>query len=219
MSQQLRIDLWVDVVCPWCYLGKRRLETAIERFEHTDAIDVVLRGFELDPNASKTPVDLHTYLAKRMGLGPEQLRQMDKQMSDLAAEDGLPYSGNRVTANSLDILRLVQSAKRYGAANQLMTAVQTALFSGERDAFDHDRLAETAAQLGVPEEEATAVLAGDAYADQVHQDQAEAIQLGATGVPFAVLGDRYGIPGATSIDGYGQAIRTAWDDVQAGRTS
>jgi predicted DsbA family dithiol-disulfide isomerase len=215
MSQQLRIDLWVDVACPWCYLGKRRLETAIERFEHADAVDVVLRGFELDPTASKTPVDLHSYLAKRMGLGPEQLREMDEQMSKLAAEDGLPYSGDRVAANSLDVLRLVQLAQRHGVANQYMSAVQTALFSGERNAYDHDRLIETAVELGVPEHEATAVLAGDEYADQVRQDHAEAIQLGATGVPFAVLGDRYGIPGAASVDGYEQAIRTAWDDLNA----
>jgi predicted DsbA family dithiol-disulfide isomerase len=215
MSPQLRIDLWVDVVCPWCYLGKRRLETAIARFERPDAIDVVLRGFELDPTAPKTPVDVRSYLAKRMGLGPDQLREMDKQMTELATADGLPYSGNRVTANSLDVLRLVQLANRHGAASQFMSAVQTALFSGRQDAFDHDRLSETAVTLGVPADEVAAVVAGEQYADDVRQDQTEAIQLGATGVPFAVLGDRYGIPGAASVDGYEQAIRTAWDELHA----
>lgn len=214
MSRRLQIDLWVDVVCPWCYLGKRRLETAIERFEHPDAVDVVLRGFELDPAAPKVPVDIHSYLAGRMGLGPEQMRQMDKQMAELAAEEGLPYSGDRVTANSLDTLRLVQLANRHShrTASRFMSAVQTALFSGQQDVFDHASLTETAVAQGVPEGEATAVIDSDQYADDVRRDQTEAIQLGATGVPFAVLGDRYGIPGAASVDGYAQAIRQAWDD-------
>lgn len=211
-TDRLHIDVWADVACPYCYVGKRRLETAISRSGHQEQIELELHTFELDASAPKEPVESASYVAQKMGVSVERALEMDRRVKAMADEDGLPYEAERFHANSFDALRLLQLAKQHGVANELMSRLQRALFSGRRDTYDHAAMTASAVEVGIPEDEARAVLAGDQFAAQVRRDQQAALRLGATGVPFVVLAGRYGVPGAGTVQSYADAIRTAWEN-------
>lgn len=206
----MRIDVWSDIACPWCYLGKRRLEKAIDASPHADAIDLTFHAYELDPSAGKRSRPLREYLAQRMGVGPEQAAQLDAQVAELARAEGLPYTSDRVHANSFDLHRTVALAAQHGTATELLTVLYEDLFSGRADVYDHGHLADTAAAHGVPRERAVAVLASDELTDEVRADIAIATRLGVRGVPFTVLDEKFGIPGATSVEGFAEGIEKAW---------
>ncbi|GAA0411138.1 DsbA family oxidoreductase [Microbispora corallina] len=206
---RLRIDVWVDVACPWCYLGKKRLETAITQSDAADRVDVVLHAFELDPGASRTVEPNLEYLARHLRMPPARARALEEQMRQLAAQEGLPYEIDRAHGNSLDVLRLTLLARTYGLANAFMGVVQERLFSGAADVYEPEFLVSAAERVGVPADEARDVLDGDRFADEVRAEHRAALELGATGVPFTVLDGRYGIPGAVPVDGYREAIATA----------
>jgi predicted DsbA family dithiol-disulfide isomerase len=209
-GRRLRIDLWGDVACPWCYIGKRRLENAIETSGLTGEIDLVLHTFELDPDAPNEPVANAQYVARHLGVSIDHAIALEEEVGKVATEVGLPFTALRIHARSHDALRLIQLAKTHGAANELMTVVQHALFTGGADTYTHTFLADSAVQVGIPRVQAMAVLESNRYAEAVRADRAEALQLGATGVPFAVFGEQYGVAGAVSHDDYLKTINTAW---------
>jgi predicted DsbA family dithiol-disulfide isomerase len=209
-GRRLRIDLWGDVACPWCYVGKRRLENAIEISGLADEIDLLLHTFELDPGAPTKPVANAQYVARHLGVSIDRVIALEEQVGKAATEAGLPFTALRTHARSHDALRLIQLAKTHGVANELMTVVQYALFTGRADTYTNAFLADSAAQVGIPRVQAMAVLESDRYADAVRVDRAEALQLGATGVPFAVFGEQLGVAGAVSSDDYLETINTAW---------
>ncbi|MBM7790596.1 DsbA family oxidoreductase [Tenggerimyces flavus] len=210
MNERMRIDLWSDFSCPWCYVGAARLEKAVQASPHADQIEIVPRAFELDPGAPKVPVAVTTYVAKRMGWSEaDTLRQLDS-MLPLTEAEGLPYKSDRVAANTFDAHRVLQLATTTGHGPRFLAELQLALFGGRMDTFDHAFLVATAEGVGVARERAEQVLASDEFADVVRGDQAEAQQLGVTGVPFTVVDARYGIPGAVPLDTFTQAIDEAW---------
>ncbi|WP_029150125.1 DsbA family oxidoreductase [Microbacterium indicum] len=208
-DDRLEIEVWADVLCPWCYLGDARLEKAIEASPHRDRIDVRIRTFQLDPEFPSEPRPVVEYLADKKGMTTEQARQMEGQMAGLAAAEGLAYDSDHRVQNTLDMLRLVHLANDHGAGWEFMKAMQTLLFSGDDAAFDPETHVRVGTSLGIPEAEIRDVLAGDRYADAVRAEHEEALQLGARGVPFTVLGRRLGIPGAVPTEAYGQAIEQA----------
>jgi predicted DsbA family dithiol-disulfide isomerase len=206
----LRIDVWSDIGCPWCYVGKKRLETAIAASPHAASIELVPHSFELDATASTDPVSLPGFLAAKMGVSLAEAVRMDGHVGAMAHDEGLPYTSDRVHANSFDAHRVIHLAAEHGLANEMLGVVQRELFSGHANVYGHAFLADAAAGLGIPRARAEEVLASDEFADAVHEDQAEAGRLGVTGVPFVVVGGRYGIPGAIAVSGYTQTIERAW---------
>ncbi|HWG62171.1 MAG TPA: DsbA family oxidoreductase [Streptosporangiaceae bacterium] len=211
-AKHLQIDVWSDVACPWCYIGKSRLEKAIASSDHAGSITVFPHSFELDPAASREPIPTLELLSGKLRLPQEQVERMEDQMIALATAEGLEYTPHRVNANSFDAHRVLHLAATYGLAGQLLGVLQRELFSGRANVYDPVFLVAAATGLGIPGERVEEVLAGDEFEEEVRQDEHAARRLGITGVPFAVLAGRYAIPGAASVEGYAQAIEQAWDN-------
>ncbi|MGW0582295.1 DsbA family oxidoreductase [Streptomyces sp. NPDC002920] len=214
----LRIDIWSDVVCPWCYIGKRRLETAIDRFEHADAVEIHWHSFQLDPDHPKghrRPV--FETLVQKTGAPIAQVRAMTRQITELAAVEGLTYDLERaVSVNTIDAHRLSHLAAAHGLGDHMHERLLRAHLGEGEIVDDPDTLVRLGAEVGVPEDETRRMLAGDEYADAVQADFREARAYGATGVPFFVINRAYGLSGAQPVDTFLSALRTAHADaVQA----
>ena len=212
-STRLTIDVWADVLCPWCYVGERRLDEAIEQSAHAGEIELKVHTFQLDPNSPKAVGPLLDYLSKKYGVSIAQARSMEEGMARQAASEGLPYAVHRPISSTFDMLRLVHLGAEHGVAWEYLRSMQAEVFSGNFEAFAPDTLIRIGESLGIPADEIRSVLATDRYADAVHADHNAAVNLGARGVPFTVLGNRLGIPGAASVGQYQDAIDQAWEQV------
>ena len=209
----MRIDVWSDLVCPWCYIGKRRLEDALSGFEHRDEVEVIHRSFQLNPSAppGKTTKRRDMLMAK-YGWSVSEAQAMDARMEETAAEDGLEYhlSADGLTGNTFDAHRLVHLAHARGIQDAVVERFFRAYFTEQRSLFDRDTLAALATGAGLDATEVTRVLDGDEYADAVTRDLQEAQALGATGVPFFVIDRRYGVSGAQPVQVFIGALSRAW---------
>jgi predicted DsbA family dithiol-disulfide isomerase len=208
----MQVEIWSDVVCPWCYLGKRRFEQALESFGHRDEVTVVYRSFELDPSAAPgvtTPtVEL---LASRYGMSVRQASDAQRQMEQRAAQDGLQFKLDDLrSGNTRDAHRLLHLAKAQGRQAELAERLHRAYFSEQASVFDHSSLTEFAVEAGLDRDDVLRVLAGDEYADAVEADEAMASALGVTGVPFFAIDRRYGISGAQPADAIVAALDRSW---------
>jgi predicted DsbA family dithiol-disulfide isomerase len=212
-TARLTIDVWADVLCPWCYLGEQRLSTAIERSPHAGDIDLKVRAFQLDPGAPATVTPTLEYLSRKYGVPAAQARSMEEKMARQAAAEGLEYKVDRPVSSTLGMLRLVKLGDRHGVAWQYLRAMQAEVFGGNFGAFEDATLIRIGEGLGIPGDEIRDVLATGRHADEVRADHAAAVAMGARGVPFTVLGQRLGIPGAVSVSQYADAISQAWDQV------
>jgi predicted DsbA family dithiol-disulfide isomerase len=212
----LTVDIWSDVVCPWCYLGKRRFESALSEFEHRDAVAVAWHSFELDPNAGPAAaLPGAERLAAKYGMSVEDARARHAQLEQLAAEEGLEYHLDRTRGgNSFDAHRLHQLAIERGLGDALMERLMRAYFTEGLATGDRDVLLQLAAEAGLDPDEARAVLDSDRYADAVRTDEAVAQRIGIHGVPFFVLGRRFGVSGAQTADIMLQALAKVWDETQ-----
>ncbi|ABL82890.1 MULTISPECIES: DsbA family oxidoreductase [unclassified Nocardioides] len=213
----MRIEIWSDVVCPWCYVGKRRLETALAGFEHADQVEVVYRSFELDPSAPAHGQELSTpVIARKYGRSEAEMRQMQQQLVDLAAEEGLAFRiFETVHTNTVDAHRVLHLALETGGAalqRELKEALLAAYFLDARNVGDHDVLTEVADAAGLEEARVREVLAGTEYADAVEADIAQARAYGATGVPFFVVDQKYGVSGAQPAGVFSQVLEQAWTE-------
>jgi predicted DsbA family dithiol-disulfide isomerase len=197
----IEIEVWADIVCPWCYLGNVRLKKAIERLDG-ETVEVRTRSFELNPDASTEPQDNIAYLVEKYGVSTDEALDMDSRLSGLAEAEGVPFKIGRPTANSFDLHRVVWLAREYEVGEQLFDELQFSLFGDGTNVFDPEVLVAKSDVLGIPEERVRDVLEGDAYADFVRADEAQAQLIGVTGVPFAVIDHKYAIPGAASVDHY-----------------
>lgn len=211
------IEVWSDVVCPWCYIGKRRLEGALASFEHADEVEVLWRSFQLDPSYPKgdrQPV--YEALAAKTGGSPAQVRAMTGQVTALAAEEGLAYDFDRATmVNTFDAHRLTHLARAHAQGDQMHERLMRAqLIEGEA-LDDPETLVRLGAEVGVPADETRRMLAGDDYVQDVEDDVSQARMLGVTGVPFFVLDRTYGISGAQPVEAMLSALRTAHRRVDA----
>ncbi|MFJ4095906.1 DsbA family oxidoreductase [Kitasatospora sp. NPDC089913] len=209
----MRVEIWSDINCPWCYIGKARFERALERFPHRDAVEVVHRSFELDPRAPQEARPVVPLIAAKYGLGLEQAEAAEQRIADNAEAEGLAYlRSGRDAANSFDMHRLLHFAAEHGRQAELLDALYRANFADERSAFAPGRLAELAVEAGLDGAAAARVLADpDAYAQAVGEDEATASAMGATGVPFFVLDRRLGVSGAQPADTFAAALQQAWD--------
>ncbi|MGA4842748.1 DsbA family oxidoreductase [Streptomyces sp. G45] len=210
----MRVEIWSDIACPWCYVGKARFERALASFPHRDSVEVVHRSFELDPDRAKgdtTPVI--TMLTRKYGMSEAQAEAAEDGVGAQAGAEGLEYrTRGRDHGNTFDMHRLLHFAKAEGRQDELIGLLYRANFAEEESVFDSDdRLVALAAEAGLDADAARAVLADPtAYADDVRADEREAAELGANGVPFFVLDRTYGVSGAQPAEVFEQALTQAW---------
>lgn len=212
-AAKMTIDVWADVICPWCYIGEHRLEEALKQFPHADEIELKMHTFLLDPALPTEVRSTVEYLAEKYNVPVEQARTMEQSAAQQAAQDGLAYETDRPVSNTFDMLRLIHLGNEHGVGWKYMRAMQNELFGGNPDVFEHDTLVRLGEELDIPGDEIRDVLATDRFADAVRADHDAAINLGARGVPFTVLANRVGIPGATSTQQYAQVIAQVWEQV------
>ena len=215
----MRVEIWSDVVCPWCYLGKRRFERALESFAHADEVEVTYRSFELDPSA---PKDVTTptagMLASKYGMTANQARDAQRQMEQRAAQDGLTFRMSDLhSGNTRDAHRLLHLAKDKGRQADLVERLHRGYFTEQLAIFDHAVLTRLAVDAGLDRNEAADVLASDEYGPAVETDEAMAAALGVTGVPFFVIDRRYAFSGAQPAEGMSQLLDEVWAQEDAER--
>jgi predicted DsbA family dithiol-disulfide isomerase len=203
--------VWSDVVCPWCYVGKRRFETALASFDK-ETVSVVHRAFQLDP--SRPPGQTRNrreMLQAKYRLSAQQVEDMDAQMERLAATEGLEYhlGPDGVTGNTRLAHELLHGARTVGLADALLERLYRAYFTEGRSVFDVDALVALGAEVGLDPAAARRALEDGTYRAAVEAEGEQARQLGATGVPFFVLDQRYGVSGAQSSDVFLDALNRA----------
>ena len=213
-SRKMRVDIWSDVMCPFCYIGKRHFEEALKEFKHGGDVEVVWHSFQLDPDARPQPgKDAYTYLAERKGQSVEWSRQAHKHVTEMAVRAGLHYDFDKVVvANSYDAHRVLQLAKKYGKGDEMEEQLFRGHFTEGKDVGDHKALTEMATAIGLDAAEVAAVLNSDAYAAEVQADIETAAKLGINGVPFFVINNKYGVSGAQPAGTFVQALDKAWKE-------
>lgn len=206
----LTVEIWSDVVCPWCYVGKRRFENALATFEHRDDVEVVWRSFELDPGAPREREGSSAeHLAGKYGMSVEQAEGTNAQMTALAAGEGLEYHLDRTRGgNTFDAHRLIHLAAEHGLQEAMTERLMRAYFTEGEPIGDLDTLIRLAAELDV---DATPLNDENAYAEAVRADEELAARIGIRGVPYFVLGRRYGVSGAQPSELLLQALEKAWE--------
>jgi predicted DsbA family dithiol-disulfide isomerase len=208
----LKVEIWSDVVCPWCYIGKRRFESALARFVHRDEVEVVWRSFELDPSAPRLREgDYADRLARKYGTTREQAVQMHERITTTAAGEGLTFRFDVARAgNTFDAHRLLHLAAKLGLQDQVKERLMRGYFSEGEPIGDPETLIRLVEDAGLAASEARSVVNSDAYAEDVRADEREAAELGINGVPFFVLDRRYGVSGAQPADLLLEALEQAW---------
>jgi predicted DsbA family dithiol-disulfide isomerase len=208
----MRIDIWSDIVCPWCAIGKAHLDAALAQFEHADETELVWRSFELDPGAPAVrDGDYGTMLARKYGTTVAGGEAMVQRMTATAAEAGLEFHLDRARpGNSFDAHRLVHLAADRGVQLPVKQRFLQAYLSEGEAIGEHETLVRLAAEAGLDPEEARGVLTSDAYADAVRADESEALRLEITGVPLFLVDGRLAIPGAQPTEVILQALHRAW---------
>jgi predicted DsbA family dithiol-disulfide isomerase len=210
----VKVEIWSDVVCPWCYIGKRRFERALEQFDGASEVEVEWRSFQLNPDHPRGVRHAHDdYLAEKLGATIEQVRVLSDRVTSLAAAEGLDYDFERYqVVNTLDAHRVTHLAKARGLGAEIQERLLRAQLVEGEILDDPETLARLGADVGLAAEEVRQVLASDAYAADVRTDVDDARQLGVNGVPFFVVDRRFGISGAQPSDLFLQALNRARTD-------
>jgi predicted DsbA family dithiol-disulfide isomerase len=208
----VRIEIWSDIACPWCYLGKRRLEKALAGFEHRDEVETVWRSYQLDPSApTEVTETAREMLASKYGMTQAQAAEAQGRVIALAAEEGMAWRHDESPhANTLDAHRLLHLAAEEGRQGELKEALLHAYFGEACNVADHAVLREVATGAGLDAAKVDEVLAGNRFAEEVEADQRQAAAYGATGVPFFVVDGRYGVSGAQPTELFSQLLDKVW---------
>jgi len=216
--KKLSIDIWSDVVCPWCYVGKRRLEAALARFAHRGAVEITWRAFELDPRATRArePSGSHAErIAAKYRTSVAQAEAMIRRITDTGAAEGIDFHFDRArTGNTFDAHRVIHLAAARGLGDAAKERLMRAYFTDGEPIADRETLIRLAGEIGLDRDEVRTALSGDAYAEEVRGDEAEARALEIRGVPFFVIG-RYGVSGAQPPDVLLRVLDEAWDELDA----
>ncbi|SMC94540.1 DsbA family oxidoreductase [Pedobacter nyackensis] len=210
----MKVDIWSDVRCPFCYIGKRKFEMALAQFEHKDQVEIEWHSFELDPNAEtlldKSPYD---YLAERYGKSREWAIGTHEQVAQTAAEVGLTFNFDQsIMANSFDAHRLIQLAKANGVSDQVEENLFKAHFTDGKNIADHGVLIEIAKASGLNVLETEVMLKSNDFTDEVRYDEKTAQNIGISGVPFFVINQKFGISGAQSPETFLGALIKAEEE-------
>lgn len=209
----MKVEIWSDVMCPFCYIGKRKFELALEQFPQKDQIEIEWKSFQLNPDLV-TDVSKNTsdYLAELRGWEPDYVKQVNDHVTNLAAEVGLEYNLDKaIVANSFHAHRFIQFAKSHGKGGEAEESLFKAYFTDGKNTDDLTVLAEIGAQLGLPEVELEAVLQSNSFAEKVEMDIYEAQQVGVKGVPFFVMDRKYAVSGAQAPEAFLQALEQSYN--------
>ena len=213
-NDRMEIQIWTDVVCPWCYLGKRRFDHALAGFDHRDQVQVTHRAFQLDPTAPKDQTfDQVELLTQKYGMPKEQFQTQHAELTRMGRIEGLEYNfeGGRA-GNTFDAHRLIRLGLERDRQDAVLERFFRAHFTEQRSVFEADSLVELAAEAGLDPDEARNVLTEEKYTAEITADVAQAQAYGANGVPFFVVDQRYGISGAQPEAAFAGALTRAWAD-------
>jgi predicted DsbA family dithiol-disulfide isomerase len=211
MEKTMQVEIWSDVICPWCYVGKRRFELALAKFSQKESVTIIWRSFELDPKSPpQYPVTLEEMLAQKYGVSPQEAAEMNARVTGLAKEVGLEYHLSKARpGNTFDAHRLLHLAASRQLDEQATERMMQAYFSESLAVGDRAALARLAPEFGITESDALAMFESDAYSAEVRADETRATELGITGVPFFVINGKVGISGAQPVEAFFQALEQA----------
>ena len=213
----MQVDIWADIVCPWCYIGEARFSTALARFAATGAVTITHHAFELDPRPHDGTVPVRDMLARKYRMSPEQADAAEDRVRDAALGEGLDYRVDRSVGNTLYAHRLVKLAERDGSAEAMVRRLFRANFAEARSVFDIEALAELGAEVGLEPDVVRETLAGEDFIAEVREDEDEAGELGISGVPFILVDRRFAIGGAQPVDVMVDVLERAAARTAAGR--
>ncbi|MCJ8012057.1 DsbA family oxidoreductase [Paenibacillus sp. KQZ6P-2] len=210
----MKVEVWSDFACPFCYIGKRRFEAALEGFEHKNEVEVVFRSFELDPNAPReNEHDMHTILANKYGMSIEKAKSMNDNLTEQAKAVGLTYHFDTMqVTNTFDAHRLTHWAGEFGKRYDMTERLLKAYFTDSELLGDRAVLALLAGEIGLDAKAAADMLESDAYKEDVREDESQASKLGISGVPFFVVNEKYGISGAQPAEVFTEALANIWKE-------
>jgi len=214
VQRVMKVDIWSDIACPWCYIGKRRFESALAQFPHRESVEVTWHSYQLDPTLPEhydgTELD---YLATRKGMPREQVRQMFEHVAEVAVGEGLAYDfDSLVVANSLRGHELIHLAASHGRQDEAKEALLSAHFEHGEDIGDVEALVRIGDSVGLDTDEVRATLADGTFAQAVQDDIAQARRYGISGVPFFVVDEKYGVSGAQPTELFTQVLDQAWGE-------
>lgn len=212
----MKVDIWSDVRCPFCYIGKRKFEKALEKFPHKNEIEVNWHSFELDPTLkTNTAVSAIEHIADIKGISKEQAEGMHTHVTNVAKEIGLDFNFEKsVIANSFNAHRLIQLAKTKGLANEAEEQLFKAHFLEGKNIDDNETLIQIGVSAGLNENDVKDMIASDSFSQEVRQDEMQAQSIGINGVPFFILNNKYAVSGAQSPDVFLQALSQTWSEIE-----
>ena len=210
----MKVEIWSDIMCPFCYIGKRRFENALKEFPHKNEIEIEWKSFQLNPSLkTKHEKNINEYLWETKGWTEEQAEQANDYVTKMAKEVGLNFDFNKVVvANTLDAHRLIQLAKANDIGNEMAERLFRAYFTEGKNIADHATLILLGDEVGLPGDEIKKMLSGDEYTDKVEKDGYEAYQIGVRGVPYFVFSDQYAVSGAQRSETFLDALNKAWHE-------
>lgn len=210
----MTVDIWSDVRCPFCYIGKHKFESALKTFNHKDKVEVRWHSFQLDPTIKTSP-ELSTldYFTQVKNVSKEQALEMFRNMEEMARESGLKIDSNStVLANSFRAHLLIQLAIQKGVANEVEEALFIAHFSEAKNIDDEETLVEIGISAGLAEQEVRNALTSEELSYAVKQDEMQAQQIGVRGVPFFIFNDKYGVSGAQATETFQEVLEKVWEE-------
>ncbi|MDQ8733692.1 DsbA family oxidoreductase [Paenibacillus sp. LHD-38] len=209
----MKVEIWSDYVCPFCYIGKRKFELALDKFAHKDKIEVVFKSFELDSGADpNSNISTYSMLAAKYGMSIEKAKETTVNVSEQAAAVGLTFHFDlTVSTNTFDAHRLVQYAAQFGKQKEMSERLFKAYFTEGENVGSRERLAVLASQVGLDEKAVAEMLQTSEFADIVREEEAEGSQLGIRGVPFYVIDRKYAVSGAQSPEVFLDTLNKAWE--------
>jgi predicted DsbA family dithiol-disulfide isomerase len=215
-NPKMKVEVWSDIMCPFCYIGKRNFESALSHFPDKGSVELEWHSFQLDPTLPKNPEskeNVYQYLAGKKGISYDQSAKMHESLIQTAKNAGLEYRFEQaIVANSFDAHRLIQLAKIKGLGDEAEERLFRAYFTEGRDFGDHDTLLGIGAELGIAENEIKIALTSDEYAAKVEEDIQEANEIGIQGVPFFVFDRKYAISGAQPPEFFLKALNQSFDE-------
>lgn len=211
---KMKIEIWSDVMCPFCYIGKKRFDTALGKFPHKDEVDVEWKSYQLNPHlTTQADKNINEYLAEHKGISIEEARSLNEHVTAMAAEVGLTYKMDEaVVANSFMAHRMTHFAKTKGKQSELEELLFKSYFTEGKNIDDLETLLQLGEEIGLDKNELKSILEGNQFAEDVQKDIYEAHQVGLKGVPFFVYNNQYGISGAQPKELFEQTLQQAYDE-------
>ncbi len=212
----MKVEIWSDVMCPFCYIGKRKFEKALEQFPRKDEVEIVWKSFQLDPNLkTDAKTTINQMLADKKGWSLEYAQEMNNHVSKIAKAVGLDYNLNEaIVANSFDAHRFSHLAKKHHLQNEAEERLFKAYFTEGKNTADHNTIIQLGVDIGMDASEIKQMLESNEYADEVRNDLQEAQQVGVRGVPFFLINRKYAISGAQESSTFLESLNKAWEEVE-----